>query len=162
MTRVWAPHATRVICHVRAPGLAADDASVLIPLARTEGGWWEGPALPPGTEYAFDVDGSGPLPDPRSAWQPHGVHGFSRVFDPSAFVWNDVDWPGRDARGAVTYELHVGTFTAQGTLDAMIGAQLNDLAKRGIEMIELMPLAAFPGTRGWGYDGVSLYAVHQA
>lgn len=162
MTRVWAPAASSVVCHVRAADARPEDAAVLVPMAKASDGWWEAPALPPGTDYAFDVDGSGPLPDPRSAWQPHGVHGFSRVFDTTAFAWTDTDWQGLDARGVVTYELHVGTFTAQGTLDAIIGRQLKDLARRGIQMIELMPVAAFPGTRGWGYDGVALYAVHDA
>lgn len=131
-------------------------------MAREAGGWWSGPALPAGTDYAFSVDGAGPFPDPRSPWQPHGVHGFSRVFDAAAHRWGDAGWHGRDARGAVTYELHVGTFTVAGTLDALVGHQLEDLARKGIEMIELMPLAAFPGNRGWGYDGVALYAVHDA
>ena len=158
--RVWAPQASHVAVHVRAPGSLADAAPVILDMERGTGGWWNGPTLPPGTDYAFTVDGSGPFPDPRSAWQPHGVHGFSRVFDASAHRWSDDAWQGRDALGAVTYELHVGTFTPAGTLDAIVGHQLEDLASKGIEMIELMPLAAFPGNRGWGYDGVALYAVH--
>ena len=127
-----------------------------------DGGWWEGPWISSGTDYAFDVDGEGPFPDPRSPWQPHGVHGFSRMFNAGAFGWADSQWRGRDVRGAVTYELHIGTFTAEGTLDAITRDRLGDLARRGIEMIELMPVAAFPGNRGWGYDGVALYAVHEA
>lgn len=161
-TRVWAPDATTVTCHVRPAGVVTPEADVVLPMTRAADGWWEGRALPAGVDYAFDVDGAGPLPDPRSAWQPHGVHAFSRVFDASAFRWTDAGWRGRDARGAVTYELHVGTFTATGTLDALVGRQLKDLAAKGIEMIELMPLASFPGSRGWGYDGVGLYAVHEA
>lgn len=160
--RVWAPHVSHVTVHVRAPGTPADAAPTIVTMERDAGGWWSGPTLPPGTDYAFAVDGKGPFPDPRSPWQPHGVHGFSRVFDASAHRWNDGAWQGRDTRGAVTYELHVGTFTPAGTLDAIVGRQLKDLASKGIEMIELMPLAAFPGNRGWGYDGVSLYAVHEA
>lgn len=158
--RVWAPEARSVSAHVRGSGGAAD--AVATPMASDDGGWWTGPDVSPGDDYAFEVDGNGPFPDPRSPWQPHGVHGFSRVFDAHRFAWSDGHWAGRDARGAVTYELHVGTFTPAGTLDAIVGRQLRDLASRGIEMIELMPVAAFPGTRGWGYDGVSLYAVHEA
>ena len=158
--RVWAPHADAVTVHVRPPRHEGDD--IIHPMTPGEGGWWDGPLLPAGVDYAFSVDGNGPFPDPRSPWQPHGVHGFSRTFDTSHFDWNDAAWQGRDARGSVTYEVHVGTFTPAGTLDAMIGHQLDDLAKKGIQMIELMPLAAFPGNRGWGYDGVALYAVHEA
>jgi len=160
--RVWAPDASTVTCQVRNPGVGDESPSSIVALERAAGGWWTGSALAPGTDYGFQIDGAAPVPDPRSAWQPHGVHGLSRVFDARAFSWNDGSWTGRDARGAVTYELHIGTFTPAGTLDAIVGRQLTDLAKRGIEMIELMPVAAFPGNRGWGYDGVSLYAVHEA
>ncbi len=159
VTRVWAPFASQVTCHV-----GAADESVAHAMDKDSAyadGWWRGPTVPHGGDYAFTVDGNGPFPDPRSGWQPHGVHGPSRVFDASAFTWKDRDWNGVDARGAVTYEIHVGTFTPQGTLDAAIG-QLSDLAALGIEMVELMPLAPFPGNRGWGYDGVSLFAVHEA
>lgn len=156
--RVWAPAASRVEVLVG----PADSAVTQVMHPAGESGWWEGPSLPDGTDYAFAIDGAGPFPDPRSAWQPHGVHGPSRTFDPSAFAWTDSDWTGRDARGAVHYEAHVGTFTPRGTLDGIDDHQLSDLAARGIEMIELMPLAAFPGTRGWGYDGVALYSVHDA
>jgi maltooligosyltrehalose trehalohydrolase len=117
--------------------------------------------MPHGIDYAYAPNGNGPFPDPRSAWQPDGVHGFSRTFDAGRFEWTDQAWSGLDARGAVTYELHIGAFTPQGTLDAALG-QLADLARQGIQMVELMPVAAFPGERGWGYDGVALYAVHQA
>ncbi|WP_084126633.1 malto-oligosyltrehalose trehalohydrolase [Demequina sp. NBRC 110054] len=156
--RVWAPDAGDVLVHVR-----PDSTDPFVePMDRAEDGWWVGPTLTPGTDYAFEIDGNGPFPDPRSAWQPHGVHGFSRAFDSSAHRWHDAAWAGLDARGAVTYELHIGTFTEGGTLDAIDAARLEDLASRGVQMIELMPVAAFPGERGWGYDGVSLYAVHDA
>ncbi len=158
---VWAPEATSVTCVTR-EGDEPHGAVTRLPMVRGAGDWWNGPALAAGTDYAFDVDGNGPLPDPRSPWQPHGVHGFSRSFDAGAYSWSDGDWPGRDARGAVTYELHVGTFTPAGTLDGITRERLGDLARRGIEMIELMPVAAFPGDRGWGYDGVALFAVHEA
>jgi maltooligosyltrehalose trehalohydrolase len=155
--RVWAPRAKDVLCVV--DGADGRIAHTMIRSPADQGGWWSGPELAPGADYGFSIDGQGPFPDPRSAWQPYGVHGLSRVFDTGAHRWADSSWSGRDARGAVTYELHVGTFTPQGTLDAAAG-QLRDLAAQGIEMVELMPLAPFPGQRGWGYDGVSLYAVH--
>lgn len=157
--RVWAPAATSVELVV---GGDRGPHQVTLPMTRGDDDWWEGPALPPLTDYAFLVDGEGPFPDPRSPWQPYGVHGPSRTFDAGAHAWGDDEWEGRDARGAVTYELHVGTFTPGGTLDAIDGLQLRDLARRGIEMIELMPLAPFPGSRGWGYDGVALFGVHEA
>ncbi len=103
------------------------------------------------------------LPDPRSAWQPHGVHGPSRTFDPGRFAWTDDDWPGprsgTGVLGGVVYELHVGTFTSEGTLDAAL-ARLDHLVDLGVDVVELMPVAAFPGRWGWGYDGVDLWAVH--
>ena len=112
-----------------------------------------------GTGYAFSLDGSDPLPDPRSAWQPDGVHAASRVFDPARYAWQDGDWAGRPVLGAVVYELHVGTFTPQGTLDAAV-ERLDHLVELGVDMVELLPVAAFDGRWGWGYDGVALYAVH--
>ncbi len=151
---VWAPRATTVSLVL--PG---EDRNVA--MRALEAGWFAGPALPEGTEYAFSLDDGPARPDPRSAWQPHGVHGPSRTFDSSAFTWPGDGWAGRDARGAVAYELHVGTFTEQGTLDAAID-RLDHLSALGVEIVELMPLAAFDGERGWGYDGVALYAVHDA
>lgn len=130
-------------------------------MQRRDGGWWESPvAVPHGADYAFSVDGSDPRPDPRSPWQPHGVHGPSRTFDTAAHVWQDGSWAGRDVRGAVVYELHIGTFTPQGTLDAAV-ERLDHLVELGVDVVELMPVAAFPGVHGWGYDGVALYAVHE-
>lgn len=160
--KVWAPTAQSVEIHVRPPRAPHDSDPDVASMERTEDGWWVGPRLEHGTDYAYVVDGNGPFPDPRSPWQPRGVHGFSRAFDASRHEWNDAAWTGRDARGAVTYELHIGTFTPRGTLDAIDDRQLADLASRGIEMLELMPVAAFPGERGWGYDGVAIYAVHQS
>ena len=126
-------------------------------------GWWvvDVPDAGPGTDYAFAIDGGSPRPDPRSAWQPEGVHGPSRVFDASEFAWTDSAWAGRSTLGAVFYELHLGTFTPEGTLDAAIG-RLEHLVALGVDVVELMPVAGFPGPRGWGYDGVNLYAVHDA
>ena len=151
-TAVWAPRATRVDLRLGDRVVAMEPA---------DGGWWTAPiALPHATDYAFAIDGGDPRPDPRSPWQPVGVHGPSRTFDTGRHSWADADWTGRDVRGAVIYELHVGTFTDQGTLDAAI-ARLNHLVDLGVDVVELMPVAAFPGVHGWGYDGVALYAVHE-
>ncbi|MPV37285.1 malto-oligosyltrehalose trehalohydrolase [Georgenia subflava] len=150
---VWAPAAGEVVLHLPAAGTTA-------PMVAGEGGWWHSPEpLAPGTDYAYALDGGAVLPDPRSPWQPHGVHGPSRTFDTGAHEWADAGWAGRSVLGAVVYELHVGTFTAAGTLDAAVD-RLDHLAALGVDMVELMPVAAFPGSAGWGYDGVALYAVH--
>ncbi len=112
-----------------------------------------------GDDYAFVVDGRA-LPDPRSPFQPEGVHGPSRV-DDAPFAWTDGDWSGLTLQTAVIYELHVGTFSPEGTFDGVIG-KLDHVRGLGVTAIELMPVAEFPGTRGWGYDGVDLYAAHHA
>ncbi|TDE88897.1 malto-oligosyltrehalose trehalohydrolase [Occultella glacieicola] len=150
--RVWAPHAQVV---------AADLGDRLLTMRPDGDGWWEsdGP-VPTGTDYAFRLDGGDPLPDPRSPWQPDGVHAASRTFDTGAHRWADAGWSGIDVRGAVLYELHIGTFTTQGTLDAAL-ARLPHLVDLGVQVVQLMPVAAFPGRAGWGYDGVDLYAVHE-
>ena len=152
---VWAPAARTVQLHL--PG---DDR--LVDMVPAPDGWWTAPFdLEPGTDYAFRVDGSPDRPDPRSALQPDGVHGPSRTVDPSAWRWTDQDWTGKDLLGSVIYELHVGTFTPEGTLDAAV-SRLGHLVDLGVDIVELMPLAAFPGKAGWGYDGVGLWAVHEA
>ena len=150
--RVWVPEATNVDLVLR---------DGVLPMRFAEGGWWERQVAEAhhGTDYAYSVDGSDPLPDPRSPWQPDGVHGFSRVFEADRFEWTDDSWTGRDVRGAVFYELHLGTFTLEGTLDAA-AEHLDYLAVLGVEVVSLLPVAAFPGVHGWGYDGVDLYAVH--
>jgi len=162
--RVWAPAARSVDLVLPGPDPTRGRAEGprVVPLERADGGWWAAAdvALPHGTDYAFAVDGGPPRPDPRSPWQPAGVHGPSRTFDPGRFAWTDAGWVGRDVRGAVVYELHVGTFTPEGTLDAAVD-RLDHLADLGVDVVELMPVAAFPGTHGWGYDGVALYAVHE-
>ncbi|OMG13915.1 malto-oligosyltrehalose trehalohydrolase [Actinomyces naeslundii] len=152
---VWAPAAQTVELHL-------PDQDRLVDMIPVPGGWWTAPFdLEPGTDYAFRVDGSPNRPDPRSALQPDGVHGPSRTVDPDTWRWTDQNWAGRDLRGSVIYELHVGTFTPEGTLDAAI-SRLGHLVDLGVDIVELMPLAAFPGKAGWGYDGVGLWAVHEA
>ncbi|WP_423463688.1 malto-oligosyltrehalose trehalohydrolase [Promicromonospora sp. MS192] len=152
--RVWAPRAARVDLVLSASGTAEA-------MEADAGGWWRSrhPLLA-GTDYAFSLDGGPPRPDPRSPWQPAGVHGPSRTFDAHAHSWADGGWAGRDVLGAVIYELHVGTFTPEGTLDAAVG-RLDHLADLGVDVVELMPVAAFGGHHGWGYDGVALWAVHE-
>jgi maltooligosyltrehalose trehalohydrolase len=152
--RVWAPHRGRV-------ELALGEQRS--PMARADGGWWECAAdqAGPGTDYAFSLDGGPPRPDPRSAFQPYGVHGPSRVVDHAGFGWHDSGWRGVPLAGSVLYECHVGTFSAEGTFDGAI-AHLDHLAALGVDLIELMPVAEFPGDRGWGYDGVDLFAPHHA
>ena len=151
---VWAPKAERVEVEVAGGPLGM----VKLP---GRPGWWAAEAdAPAGTDYSFRVDGGEPLPDPRSPRQPYGPAGASRTYDHDAFSWTDGQWRGTPAGGAVIYELHVGTFTPEGTLDAAIG-RLDHLIALGITVVELMPLAAFPGEHGWGYDGIGLWAVHE-
>ncbi|HEU5427153.1 MAG TPA: malto-oligosyltrehalose trehalohydrolase [Actinocrinis sp.] len=157
---VWAPNAKQVDLLIDDERLAMTPRSSRRPARRD--GWWEVdvPAADPGTGYAFSLDGGPARPDPRSLHQPHGVHCPSRVVDPRCFPWTDAGWSGRTAPGSVIYELHVGTFTPEGTFDGAI-ARLDHLAQLGVDYIELMPVAAFPGDHGWGYDGVALWAVHE-
>jgi len=150
---VWAPDRQRV--RLRARQQETD-------LTRDRYGWWHGPGpLEPGTDYAFLLDEDGtPLPDPRSLWQPEGVHGPSRVYDHGAFGWTDQAWTGRALPGSVLYEMHVGTFTPGRTFDAALG-KLDHLVGLGVDLVEVMPVNAFDGTAGWGYDGVLWGAVHE-
>jgi maltooligosyltrehalose trehalohydrolase len=123
-------------------------------------GWWTADvSLGHGDDYAFVLDGV-PLPDPRSRWQPNGVHAASRLYDHDVFGWRDAAWQGVQLPGSVVYEMHIGTFTAAGTFDAAV-PKLDHLVALGIDLVEVMPVAAFDGTQGWGYDGVSLFAVHE-
>ncbi|MFB7273872.1 malto-oligosyltrehalose trehalohydrolase [Streptomyces sp. NPDC056244] len=123
-------------------------------------GWWtaEAPAAD-GTRYGFALDGGPVLPDPRSRRQPDGPDGPSAVVDQTAYRWRTA-WQGRDLPGAVLYELHIGTFTREGTFDAA-AELLAPLAELGITHVEVMPVCPFPGTHGWGYEGVSPWAVHE-
>ena len=168
---VWAPGAQQVAVVWRAVAADVSEAGsgdvTLSPMDRRDGGWWTWtpPAGDGAVDYAFSVDGGEPRPDPRSPWQPRGVHAPSRTFDTAAYAWRDGGWRGtrggQGVLGGVVYELHVGTFTAEGTLDAAC-ARLGHLVELGVDLVELMPLAAFDGPFGWGYDGVHPYAVHQA
>jgi maltooligosyltrehalose trehalohydrolase len=151
---VWAPATSRV--RLRIDGLD-------VPMRHGDGGWWrvEVPEAKPGTDYAFVLgDDELPLPDPRSLWQPHGVHGPSRTYDHDAFEWTDTSWTGRQLPGSILYELHIGTFTPEGTFDAAIG-RLDHLVDLGVDLVELLPVNAFNGEHNWGYDGVCWFAPHE-
>ncbi len=148
--RVWAPKPQRI--EVQSDGR-------LLPMTADGGGWWSAEIGGPGTDYSFVLDGGDPRPDPRSAWQPQGVHGPSRVVDHDEFAWTDQRWRGTPLAGSVLYELHVGTFTAAGTFDAAV-ERLDHLVDLGVSAVELLPCNAFAGRWGWGYDGVAWYAVH--
>ncbi|MFF0147513.1 malto-oligosyltrehalose trehalohydrolase [Amycolatopsis sulphurea] len=150
MFTVWAPAADRV--RVRVDGIDHE-------MTATEGGWWRAEVT--GSDYAFLLgDDERPLPDPRSLRQPHGVHEASRVYDHSEFTWTDHAWTGRQLPGAVIYELHLGTFTEDGTFDAAI-ERLGHLVDLGVTHVELLPVNSFDGVAGWGYDGVLWAAVHE-
>jgi maltooligosyltrehalose trehalohydrolase len=151
--KVWAPRAGRVELEIEGKRGG---------MRRGGDGWWRGEGgAGGGARYGFYVDGEGPYPDPRSAWQPEGVEGLSRVVEHGRFRWSDAGFRGRGLGSAIIYELHVGAFTAEGTLEAAAG-KLEHLERLGVTHVELMPVNAFPGRRGWGYDGVGLYAVHEA
>lgn len=123
-------------------------------------GWWTAQVrAAAGARYGFALDGDPARPDPRSRRQPDGPDGLSAVVDPSAYRWRH-PWPGRPLRGAVLYELHIGTFTPEGTFDAAV-ARLPHLAALGVTHLQLMPVCPFPGRYGWGYDGVAPWAVHE-
>lgn len=152
---VWAP---------RARSLEAEVDGARYPMNRSSrAGWWElSPArVEHGSDYAFILDGRDPLPDPRSRWQPYGAQAASRVVDHSRFRWTDGAWRGVPLAGSVIYELHIGTFTAAGTFDTAI-ERLDHLVELGVDLVEVMPVHAFPGSRGWGYDVTGLYAAHEA
>jgi maltooligosyltrehalose trehalohydrolase len=166
---VWAPDAERVDL-VHSPG---GSTPVTVALDRAEGGWWTAAVeLAHDERYGYSVDGGPALPDPRSLRQPDGVHELSAAYDHALFDWkraaaapdgsafDDASWRGRALRGSTIYELHTGTFTPEGTFDAAI-AHLDDLAELGIGHVEVLPVAGFDGPRGWGYDGVALYSVHE-
>ena len=151
---VWAPNARTVMVRVGNESLA---------MTRKENGYWEAEAAmaSAGADYFFVVDNKMPMPDPRSAFQPHGIHGASRFFDHAQFPWKHQSWTAPSLPSAIIYELHIGTFTPAGTFDAAI-ERLNYLADLGITHVELMPIGEFSGDRGWGYDSVDLFAPHHA
>lgn len=154
--RVWAPASREVsVVYGRDENLA--DA-VKAPLKAETDGYWSAhvPQAAAGMHYRYELD-SGAFPDPASRFQPQGPHGPSRVIDPSRFEWTDQQWKGVSREGQVIYEMHIGTFTPEGTWAAAMD-QLPHLKHLGITLLEVMPVADFPGRYGWGYDGVNLFA----
>jgi len=156
--RVWAPTAARV-------ELELVDTGAVVPLTADDSGsgWWttQVDEAGPGTRYLYRVDGGPGRPDPRSPWQPDGVHGPSCVVDHDAFTWHDDGWDAPPLSEAVIYEAHVGTLSPEGTFLGAID-RLDHLVALGVTHLELMPVAAFAGTWGWGYDGVDLWSPHPA
>ncbi len=156
---VWAPRAGRTELVL---------GSRRVPMVASRDGWFgveagiddPAPADGVGVDYAFSLDGGPPRPDPRSPRQPGGVSGPSRVVDHRRFAWTDAGWRGFHLPSAVLYELHVGTFSDEGTFDGALG-RLDHLVDLGVDAVELLPVAAFPGRHGWGYDGVGLFSVHE-
>lgn len=156
--RVWAPKA-RSLDVVLEESAAKNAKRSFHALTREEGEYFSGTAkAAAGACYRFRVDGNDNFhPDPASRYQPDGPHGSSVIVDPTQFQWSDAEWRGRKLKGQIVYEMHVGTFTREGTWSAAT-AQLPELARIGITVVEMMPIADFPGTFGWGYDGVDLFA----
>jgi maltooligosyltrehalose trehalohydrolase len=154
--RVWAPTASRV-------GLVLEPEGRTVPLDASSGGYFEGfvPDVGVGQRYRYRLDGGDAFPDPASRFQPEGVHGPSEVVDPSSYRWRDEGWAGIAQRDLVFYELHVGTFTPEGTFRAA-AQKLDYLRDLGVTAVELMPVADFPGRWNWGYDGAALYAPSRA
>ena len=151
---VWAPLAGTV-------DVVLDDTPVAM-AGPDDGGWFraEVAGAGAGADYGFSLDGGPPRPDPRSPWQPVGVHGPSRLVDHGAFPWTDGGWvPPVPLADGVVYELHVGTFSPEGTFEGA-AARLDHLVDLGVTAVEVMPVVEFPGRRGWGYDGVDLWAPH--
>ncbi|MBB5056627.1 maltooligosyltrehalose trehalohydrolase [Granulicella aggregans] len=151
--KLWAPRPNKVsvqICNQLHPMEGPDEHGMWHALVETCG---------PGDDYGFVLDDDPQAwPDPRSKWQPNGVHGLSRIYDQKAFHWRDQFWQGPPLTGAIIYEMHIGTFTKDGTFDSAI-TKLHELQALGVTHIEVMPVAAYAGDRGWGYDGVALFAV---
>lgn len=156
--RVWAPNVETLELVVHSGG-----EPFITTMERSSDGWYSVSVdnCTKLARYAFRLDGDRVRPDPASRWQPDGVHNSSALYFPDEFIWLDAGWKGIARKDLVLYELHVGTFTAAGTFDAIIG-RLPELCELGVTAIELMPIAQFPGTRNWGYDGVHPFAVQNS
>ena len=151
--RVWSPGSRQVEV------LLQEEKETAVPLAAEADGYFSATVegIGAGARYRYRIDGGDAYPDPASRHQPDGVHGPSRVIDPTAYRWHDDEWKGVPLERLVVYEIHVGTFTPEGSFDAA-AARLPFLAELGVTAVEVMPVADFPGARNWGYDGVNLYA----
>lgn len=152
--RVWAPDPQKVEAQI--DGRA-------FPMRKNSEGWWttEEAVARWNCDYGFVLGGEGPFPDPRSPFQPHGIHGLSRLVRHDEFAWSDASWQAPPLSSAVIYELHVGTFTPEGNFEAVI-PKLDHLVQLGVTHVELMPVNEFSGGYGWGYDGVDLFAPHHS
>lgn len=150
--KVWAPQCSTI-------EVVIEPSNDLIPLERKEGGYFIGEAshLKPETLYWYKIDGSHKFPDPCSRFQPQGPHGPSMIVNPNQYQWHDQQWKGCELKGQIIYEMHIGAYTPEGTFDAAI-EQLEELKRLGVTVLEIMPIADFPGRWNQGYDGVSLYA----
>ncbi|HEY9691032.1 MAG TPA: malto-oligosyltrehalose trehalohydrolase [Oculatellaceae cyanobacterium] len=154
---VWAPELKEVAVKITAP------EKRLLPMQKDEAGYWKVTAegISPGTHYFYQLEGDAERPDPASHFQPEGVHGTSQVIDHSTIQWSDDQWSGVPLEEMIIYELHVGTFTPEGTFNAII-PRLRELYEFGVNAIEIMPVAQFPGDRNWGYDGTYPFAVQNS
>ena len=154
---VWAPLKNEMILHLVHP------REEKLAMQKGADGYFtlKVPGVCAGTQYYFIPEGETDTPDPRSLYQPNGVHGASEIVDHHDYDWQDTDWKGLPFKDLVMYELHIGSFTEEGTFEAAIPL-LDDLADTGINAIELMPVNQFPGVRNWGYDGVFMYAVQNS
>src|SRR5215831_15298643 len=152
--RLWAPAARQIDLELVVGEIRRELAMTSLPE-----GWFgvDQVEAPMGARYSFRIDGGRSVPDPASRYNPDDVHASSMVVDPLAFEWSDADWAGRPWEEAIIYELHVGAFTKEGTF-AAAADRLDYLVQLGVTAVELMPIADFPGRRGWGYDGVLLFA----
>ena len=144
-------------------GLQLDTESAPVAMSSPDPGWFElvSSRAQSGSRYSFELADGAKVPDPASRYQPQDVHGPSEVIDPAAYAWNDGSWTGRPWEQAVLYELHIGTFTPEGTFSSA-RQKLDYLVELGITAIELMCVTDFAGNRNWGYDGVLLYAPDSA
>lgn len=154
---VWAPLLQKIAVEIVSP------EPQHLPMTKDERGYWHAiaPDLPGGTRYRYQLDGQDAWPDPASHYQPEGVHGPSEVVNHASYAWQDAGWRNIPLANYIIYELHVGTFTPEGTFDAAI-ARLGDLVDLGITAVEIMPVAQFPGKYNWGYDGVYPFAVQNS
>lgn len=154
---LWAPLVEQVAVHIISP------EEKLLPMTRQDRGYWylKAEDIEPGTQYYYRLEDASDKPDPASHFQPRGVHEVSEVIDHTKTNWQDADWTDIPLDEMILYELHVGTFTPEGTFKAII-PRLSDLKELGVNAIEIMPVAQFPGDRNWGYDGVYPYAVQNS